>query len=113
MIGDYKDILSVVGSISKKLGFIDVVDSDYVCKFTRNDGWEISLLGERYYKPGFSIFISNRNSDDRFAVWILMKVFQDSNRPTAYNQMKFIEKKQNILFSKELSYKEMHDSIKL
>lgn len=119
MIGLYAEILSDMDVIAKRLGFDLSTNEDFYAFFRREDGWGIELAGDRASYPSFTISViydMNCGTARHYAVWVLMKHFANSLpkirvRPTAENQLWFLENFADAIFNCEADYREAYSKL--
>lgn len=107
MIKDYQPLLEKVKNSVLPIGFSLIKDDAYEATFSNSDGWMISFEGERYARPAFDLSVSINNS--KFSVWLLMEVFNITDKPSLTKQLKFISEKHKEIFVFPPPYSEQYD----
>ena len=107
MIKDYQPHLEKVKNSVSSIGFSLVKDDAYEATFLNSDGWVIGLEGERYARPAFDLSVSINNS--KFSVWLLMEVFNVTDKPSLTEQLRFISEKYKEIFVFPPPYLKQYD----
>lgn len=77
-------------------------------RFALTKGWSVEVTFERY-DPDFSISLLNHDSGERYAMWILMQVFERLlnkryGPATIQNQVEFLKNEGPLLFGNPAFY---------
>jgi hypothetical protein len=105
MLKQYEQEIAQVGELARALGFKEALNENFLVRFSRWDGWRLTLEGDRNSSE-CTIWISKRGifGTYEYAVWIMMRAFHDwlpADRrvPSTPNQLWFVRRYRGLIFA--------------
>ncbi len=99
---DYQPYLQELKKELTQFGYSGVRENELLAEFYLFSDWVLVLDCEKYYGPSWTIFLTNGNAE--YAVWILMKAFENLTgkafgKPTIANQIAFLIQEKERIFN--------------
>jgi len=80
LVTEYVQLLALVDSKLKVMGFSLVENNDFSAIFSHQSDKKVIFEGDKYVRPTYTIWVDvGKKSGEKFALWLFIKAFENKH----------------------------------
>ncbi|MFW3371426.1 hypothetical protein ACN9J5_01290 [Aliarcobacter butzleri] len=113
MVKEYDEVIKIVQNKLSQIGFFLEENNEYNAIFGNGTSWKIELLGERYMRSAYDLFIKKIDTQNKeFCVRFLFDILGLQNNLPIEEDLNLLIENKDKIFDETFPYKEKYDELK-